>query len=51
MFDENGISELYRKDHLLIRAIVSQFNSWDELKERYVTERAESNKYLKNKCT
>ena len=48
MFDENGISELYRKDHLLIRAIVSQFNSWDELKERYVTERAESNKYLKN---
>ena len=48
MFDENGISELYRKDHLLIRAIVSQFNSWDDLKERYVTERAESNKYLKN---
>lgn len=48
MFDENGISELYRKDHMLIRAIVSQFNSWDDLKERYVTERAESNKYLKN---
>ncbi|MGM9693062.1 MAG: hypothetical protein ACI3X6_07605 [Alloprevotella sp.] len=47
-FDENGISELYRKDHLLIRAIVSQFNSWDILNERYVTERAESNKYLKN---
>ena len=48
MFDENGISELYRKDHMLIRAIVSQFNSWDDLKERYVTERAESYKYLKN---
>ncbi len=48
MFDENGISEIYRKKHLLIRAIVSQFTTWDELKERYVTERAEINKYLKN---
>ncbi len=48
MFDENGISELYRKNHLLIRAIVSQFNSWEELNGRYITERAESNKYLKN---
>lgn len=33
---------------MLIRAIVSQFNSWNELEERYITERAESNKYLKN---
>lgn len=48
MFDKNGISETYRKKHLLIRAIVSQFTTWDELKERYVTERAETNKYLKN---
>ncbi len=48
MFDESGISETYRKDHLLIRAIVSQFNSWDELNERYITERSETNKYLKN---
>lgn len=48
MFNESGISEAYRKDHLLIRAIVSQFNSWDELNERYITERSETNKYLKN---
>ena len=48
MFDENGISESYRTGHLLIRAIVSQFNSWNELNERYITERSETNKYLKN---
>lgn len=48
MFDENGISETYKEKHLLIRAIVSQFTTWDKLRERYVTERAETNKYLKN---
>lgn len=48
MFDESGISETYKKKHLLIRAIVSQFTTWNELEERYVTERAETNKYLKN---
>lgn len=48
MFDEDGIAQIYRKKHLLIRAIVSQFVSWDELRERYITERGENNKYLKN---
>ena len=48
MFDESGISVTYRKDHLLIRAIVSQFNSWNDLDEKYITERSETNKYLKN---
>lgn len=48
MFDETGISSLFRKKHLLIRAIASQFNSWEDLRETYITERAESNKYLKN---
>lgn len=48
MFDVNGISLKYREQHLLIRAIVCQFLSWDELRERYITERAEKDKYLKN---
>lgn len=48
MFDESGISPLYRQDHLLIRAIASRFSAWEELRERYITERAETNKYLKN---
>lgn len=48
MFDENGISPAYRENHLMIRAIVSHYCSWAELNELYVTERAETNKYLKN---
>ena len=47
MFDENGITPSYRKDHLLIRAIASQFADWGEIREQYFTEQAESNKYLK----
>ena len=46
MFDESGISPLYRQDHLLIRAIVSQFVTWEELRNRFITER-DANKYLK----
>ena len=48
MFDKNGITEVYKKKHILIRAIVSQFNTWSEINELYITERAENNKYLKN---
>lgn len=48
MFDKNGITQEYREEHLLIRAIVSQFTEWEgELDQCYITERAESNKYLK----
>lgn len=48
MFDINGISSIYREKHLLIRAVVSQFLSWGELRETYITENAETQKYLKN---
>lgn len=48
MFDESGISPLFRQKHLLIRAIVSQFVTWEDLGHRFITERAETNKYLKN---
>lgn len=48
MFDVSGITLPYRQDHLLIRAIASQFVSWNELRDRFFTESAEKNKYLKN---
>lgn len=48
MFDKNGISDIYKKKHILIRAIVSQFNTWEDINELYITERAEKNKFLKN---
>lgn len=41
MFDKNGISNIYKKKHILIRAIVSQFNTWEDINELYITERAE----------
>ena len=48
MFDESGISPVYRQEHLLIRAIASQFVTWDDIRNRFITERSETNKYLKN---
>lgn len=47
LFDKEGIVPEYRKDHLLIRAMLSRYSSWDEIANRYVTERVETNKYLK----
>lgn len=48
MFDSKGIIKGYRDKHVLIRAIISQFNTWGEIDRQYITERAENNKYLKN---
>ncbi len=48
MFNENGVTDVYKEKHVLIRAIVSQLNTWSEINELYITERAEKNKYLKN---
>ncbi len=49
MFDKSGISPQYRKNHILIRAIVSRMPYWERgLQERYLTENAEPQKYLKN---
>lgn len=49
MFDKDGISAEYRKQHILIRAIVCCHHNWErEVNELYVTENSEKNKYLKN---
>ncbi len=47
LFDKDGIAPEYRKDHLLIRAMVSRYASWGEIQNRYITERVETNKFLK----
>ena len=52
LFDENGITEDYRKNkqHILIRAMLSCLNHWDRsgLQDRFFTEKADNNdKYLK----
>ncbi|MDE6668096.1 MAG: DUF262 domain-containing protein [Muribaculaceae bacterium] len=48
MFDAKGISPEFRTNHILIRAIVSCLYTWNEINQQYITERAETNKYLKN---
>lgn len=48
MFDKDGITIQYRDNHLLLRALLSQFNSWNKIKGRCITENSEKEKYLKN---
>lgn len=49
LFDKDGITESFRKDHILLRAMLSCLNHWDRegLQGRYITEKAEKEKYLK----
>ena len=54
LFDENGITLQYREDrHILIRAMLSCLDQWDTsgMRDRYITENAEKEKYLKNILT
>lgn len=47
MFDAKGITKTYRKNHILIRALMSQLSKWKEIGRQYVTENSETHKYLK----
>ena len=39
VFDSSGIARLYRENsHLLMRALLSDFVSWEELKNQFITE-------------
>ena len=48
MFNKDGITMQYRVNHLLLRTLLSQFNTWNKLKGRCITENSEKEKYLKN---
>lgn len=47
VFDEKGIGDSYRKEHLLLRAIISQYTSFEQLKNRNFTDTDENEHYLK----
>ena len=50
LFDDTGISEAYRNDHILIRALIGKLDKWEGengLKDKYITENAEDEGYLK----
>ncbi len=49
MFDKDGVTGQYRAEgHLLLRAIISQLKDWKEMFKLNMTDKAESNKYLKH---
>ncbi len=50
LFDEKGITQQYRNEHILIRALVAKMNQWggnDGLRKKSITENAEKENYLK----
>lgn len=52
LFDEKGISPVMKNNgHKLIRALMTNLNTWNLLEEHRITEKVESEKYLKNFVT
>lgn len=50
MFDKGGITQTFREEHLLIRALFTVFDRWENLDKQNITENNEKN-YLKNLLT
>ena len=49
MFDKDGVTGQYQAEgHLLLRAIISQLKDWKEMIKLNMTDKAESQKYLKH---
>ncbi|MCR5569230.1 MAG: DUF262 domain-containing protein [Paludibacteraceae bacterium] len=47
LFEEKGISENYRKEHILLRALISQYKDFKQIKDRCFTDVDEKEHYLK----
>lgn len=47
MFDAKGITNEFRKKHVLIRALMSKLSTWEDIKRQYITENSETHKFLK----
>lgn len=47
LFEEKGISENYRKEHILLRALISQYKDFKQIKDRCFTDIDEKEHYLK----
>lgn len=49
MFDKDGVTGQYQAEgHLLLRAIISQLKDWKEMYKLNMTDKAETQKYLKH---
>lgn len=47
LFKEKGISESFRKEHILLRALISQYKDFNKIKNRCFTDVDEKEHYLK----
>lgn len=47
LFEEKGISKNYRKEHILLRALISQYTEFKQIKDRCFTDIDEKEHYLK----
>lgn len=47
LFDDKGISKKYRENHILLRALISQYTDFDQIKNRCFTDSDEKEHYLK----
>lgn len=47
LFNDRGISDKYRTDHILLRALISQYTDFEQIKDRCFTDSDEKEHYLK----
>lgn len=47
LFNYKGISDKYRTDHILLRALISQYTDFEQIKDRCFTDSDEKEHYLK----
>lgn len=47
LFDAKGINDKYRTDHILLRALISQYTDFEQIKDRCFTDIDEKEHYLK----
>ena len=49
IFAENGASELFRAEgHILLRALISRVGSWNEIMDKYLTDKTETHSFFKH---
>lgn len=47
LFNDKGISDKYRTNHILLRALISQYTDFEQIKDRCFTDSDEKEHYLK----
>ena len=49
LFTDNGASEICKAEgHILLRALIGRINSWEDIMDKYLTDKAETHSYFKH---